>query len=282
MLLGTTFIRTCFLATLVTLASVNGALAQFTESTFLFLWTSGPDNTHREMVVKSPLDFTDKSGRVWHVPLETVIDGASIPSWLWSFAGSPYVGTYRRASVFHDHYCDLQSEPANLVHKMFRDVMYFDNTPWWEAESKYLAVAAFDVAATAVGGGCGINESAADQLTELRRRAEVATMDAALTDELLSIAVDYMNSLPESMDELEARKNQIAELAGLQDARLYSVLVDYRFRPGMATYQRIEPTVLVTESSGLRTELAVELARATTPQGEPVEADCACVDTALR
>lgn len=116
------------------------AAAQQFDGDFHFAWLDGPEGEHREMRVLSPVSFTSENGKVWRVPANAVIDGASIPRGLWSFAGSPFVGQYRRASVIHDHYCDIKTEPQRDVHLMFREAMYADGASWWEAETKYIAV----------------------------------------------------------------------------------------------------------------------------------------------
>ena len=77
----------------------------------------------RTITLLEPLVYTDSSGRRWLVPTGTVVDGASIPQWLWSVAGGPLEGRYRDASVIHDHYCDKRNRPAFDVHKVFYDAM---------------------------------------------------------------------------------------------------------------------------------------------------------------
>jgi hypothetical protein len=66
-------------------------------------------------------DFTyeDPEAKRWTTPRGWKVDGASIPRPLWTIVGSPFTGDYRRASVVHDYYCDVRTEPSDLVHLMF-------------------------------------------------------------------------------------------------------------------------------------------------------------------
>jgi len=55
----------------------------------------------------------------WDVPPGTVTNGASIPAWLWTPVGSPFIGKYRRAAVVHDYFTETRSRPSKRVHYMF-------------------------------------------------------------------------------------------------------------------------------------------------------------------
>lgn len=116
------------------------ALTQNFSGSFEFSWLDGPNGNHREMQLLKTVKFTSVSGKHWIVPKMSVIDGASIPRLLWTFAGSPFVGKYRRASVIHDHYCDIRTELQSEVHQMFKEAMIADGASWIEANSKYAAV----------------------------------------------------------------------------------------------------------------------------------------------
>ena len=90
----------------VFLVPIHALSANF-EGDFIFRWLETPDSRHREMELQSEVAFVDNKGKRWIVPTSSKVDGASIPSFLWTFAGSPFVGNYRRASVIHDHFCDV-------------------------------------------------------------------------------------------------------------------------------------------------------------------------------
>ncbi len=103
-------------------------------------WT-GDD--HRSMRLLRDFSFEDRSGKTWRVPAGTEIDGASIPRLLWWVVGSPFVGRYRNASVVHDHYCELQNEPWEDVHRLFYHACLAGGVNKYKALIMYWAVYMF-------------------------------------------------------------------------------------------------------------------------------------------
>jgi hypothetical protein len=97
----------------------------------------------RRMVLSAPFAFVDDSGERWIADVGDEIDGASIPEFLWSVAGSPFVGDYRRASVIHDVECQKRRRPSKAVHEMFYHAMRCDNVPDDVALRFYTAVRLF-------------------------------------------------------------------------------------------------------------------------------------------
>lgn len=89
------------------------------------------------------LCFTDKHWKIWSVRKNSIIDGASIPRILWSVVGSPFVGRYRRASVFHDVYCEKKTESCFETHRMFLELMLEDGVSKYKAYKLYFAVLLF-------------------------------------------------------------------------------------------------------------------------------------------
>lgn len=126
--------------TSIAVFSSTASQAQVFSGEFEFAWLDTPNGDHRDMRVLKTVRFSDASGKIWTVPSNSVVNGASIPRILWTFAGSPYVGKYRRASVIHDYYCDIRTELQSDVHLMFKEAMLADGASWWEANSKYGAV----------------------------------------------------------------------------------------------------------------------------------------------
>jgi len=116
----------------------------------LWLKEEGPD---RRMTLIESFAFVDPNGKRWDAPAGHVIDGASIPQFLWSLAGSPYIGDYRRASVLHDVACDAKTEPSKAVHRMFYDAMICDGVSEPQALEFYTAVRLFGPSWTMQTGG---------------------------------------------------------------------------------------------------------------------------------
>ena len=101
------------------------------------------DEPNRQMRLLAPFVFVDQKGERWVANIGDVIDGASIPRILWTVAGSPFVGDYRRASVLHDVACDQKTRPSKDVHRMFYEAMRADNVPEEQALEFYTAVRLF-------------------------------------------------------------------------------------------------------------------------------------------
>ena len=77
----------------------------------------------RTMRLEEDFAFIDPHGIRWDAPAGSVVDGASIPSYLWSVIGGPFAGKYRNASVVHDVACGRQDRPWTDVHWMFHEAM---------------------------------------------------------------------------------------------------------------------------------------------------------------
>ena len=86
--------------------------------------------------------FEDASKAKWTVPAGHIGDGASIPQYLWTFAG-PYEGDYVYAAVIHDYYCETRERPADDTHLTFYNGMRAMKVPKWQADFMYWAVKAF-------------------------------------------------------------------------------------------------------------------------------------------
>lgn len=73
----------------------------------------------RKMRLLEDFAYIDPFGKEWEAPKGSIIDGASIPRFLWTVVGSPFTGEYREASVVHDVACVEKSRPWKSVHRMF-------------------------------------------------------------------------------------------------------------------------------------------------------------------
>ncbi|QTD56941.1 DUF1353 domain-containing protein [Parasphingorhabdus cellanae] len=98
------------------------------------------DEDGRIMTLLNRFAFVDKAQRVWSVPANVRVDGASIPKFAWSILGSPFVGRYRKASVVHDWYCDIRTREWKATHRMFYEAMRASKVSGAKARIMYAAV----------------------------------------------------------------------------------------------------------------------------------------------
>lgn len=94
----------------------------------------------REMKLLEPFAFKGPDCKSWPVPKGALVDGASIPQVFWSVIGGPFEGRYRDASVVHDYYCKIKSEPWEKVHDMFYDAMLANGVDSNKAAFMFYAV----------------------------------------------------------------------------------------------------------------------------------------------
>lgn len=65
-------------------------------------WRTDENQPDRDMELLENFYFIDPDGKQWNADKGEIIDGASIPRFLWTYVGSPYTRDYRRASIVHD------------------------------------------------------------------------------------------------------------------------------------------------------------------------------------
>jgi hypothetical protein len=116
----------------VSIAEEFGRCAPSPEVRFL------PDG--RKMQLLADYNYTDTNGKLWKAPKDSIVDGASIPKFLWSFIGGPFEGKYRDASVSHDVECDRKTENWKSVHEMFYEEMRCSGVSEQRAKIMYAAV----------------------------------------------------------------------------------------------------------------------------------------------
>lgn len=97
----------------------------------------------RHMQLKRPFSYTQENGYDWPVPIDAIVDGASIPQVFWSLIGGPFEGRYRDASIVHDFYCDEQSRPWKQTHRIFYEGMLCSGVEESKAKILYYAVYRF-------------------------------------------------------------------------------------------------------------------------------------------
>lgn len=94
----------------------------------------------RSMRLLDDYSYTDPQGITWVAPVDSVVDGASIPRIGWSSVGPPFVGLYRNASVIHDIACDEKKRSWEAVHLAFYRAMRASGVSIAKAKSMYAAV----------------------------------------------------------------------------------------------------------------------------------------------
>jgi hypothetical protein len=97
----------------------------------------------REMRLLEDFAFKGPDCKVWFVPKNAIVDGASIPQIFWTVIGGPFEGRYRDASVVHDYYCKVKTEPSKAVHEMFYYAMLANGVDSNTAGAMFYAVSWF-------------------------------------------------------------------------------------------------------------------------------------------
>ena len=97
----------------------------------------------RTMTLLTELRYTDPQGVVWVAPIGSVVDGASIPRYLWSVMGGPFEGKYRNASVLHDVAYEEHNRPSWDCDRMFYNAMRCSGVSAAEAKTMYYALYKF-------------------------------------------------------------------------------------------------------------------------------------------
>jgi hypothetical protein len=97
----------------------------------------------RTMTLLTELRYTDPHGEVWVAPAGSMVDGASIPRYLWSIMGGPFEGQYRNASVLHDVAYEKRKRPWQDCDRMFYYAMRCSGLSGVEAKTMYYALYKF-------------------------------------------------------------------------------------------------------------------------------------------
>jgi hypothetical protein len=97
----------------------------------------------RTMTLLTELRYTDPQGFMWIAPIGSVVDGASIPRYLWSIMGGPFEGRYRNASVLHDVAYGEHKRPWQDCDRMFYYAMRCSGVSAIEAKTMFYALYRF-------------------------------------------------------------------------------------------------------------------------------------------
>lgn len=87
--------------------------------------------------------YVGPDGRRSVCPPGTLVNGESIPRWLWWLTGHPFQQPGMRASLIHDAACVYRDRHWLFVHTDFLFQLLADGVPWWRAVARALAVLAF-------------------------------------------------------------------------------------------------------------------------------------------
>jgi len=97
----------------------------------------------RTMTLLTELRYTDPKGNTWIAPIGSLVDGASIPRYLWSIMGGPFEGRYRNASVLHDVAYGDKKRPWQDCDRMFYYAMRCSGVSAVEAKTMFYALYKF-------------------------------------------------------------------------------------------------------------------------------------------
>jgi Protein of unknown function (DUF1353) len=97
----------------------------------------------RTMTLLTELRYTDPQGYVWVAPAGSMVDGASIPRYLWSIMGGPFEGRYRNASVLHDVAYGQHNRPSWDCDRMFYNAMRCSGVNAVQAKTMYYSLYRF-------------------------------------------------------------------------------------------------------------------------------------------
>ena len=155
----------------------------------------------RTMTLLTELRYTDPQGFVWIAPIGSVVDGASIPRYLWSIMGGPFEGKYRNASVLHDVAYGQHNRPWQDCDRMFYYAMRCSGVSVVEAKSMFYALYKF-------GHHWKFPIKRAKPVKfegQLVARAEQIPRAIPVNPQQINEARDWIRSADPSLDQIEQR-----------------------------------------------------------------------------
>jgi len=108
------------------------------------------NNEFNEYITQTELVYRTRKGKIIRVPKNYISDGASIPTYLWSIAGSPFTGRYVPAAFIHDYLCQrgLEGKPLcswSDAHKIFYEAMLDNGCPKGGLKGAYVKYKAVQI-----------------------------------------------------------------------------------------------------------------------------------------
>jgi hypothetical protein len=157
----------------------------------------------RTMTLLTELRYTDPQGIIWVAPAGSVVDGASIPRYLWSIMGGPFEGQYRNGSVLHDVAYGEHKLPWQDCDRMFYNAMRCSGVNAVQAKTMYYTLYKF-------GHHWKFPIKRAKPVKyegALVRRAEEIPRAVAVNPAEIEQARDWIRSTDPSLEQIEQRAN---------------------------------------------------------------------------
>lgn len=157
----------------------------------------------RTMTLLTELRYTDPHGVEWIAPIGSVVDGASIPRYLWSIMGGPFEGQYRNASVLHDVAYGEHKRPWQDCDRMFYYAMRCSGVNAGQAKTMYYTLYKF-------GHHWKFPIKRAKPVKyqgELVARGEEIPRAIPVNPVLINQARDWISNTDPSLEQIEQRAN---------------------------------------------------------------------------
>ena len=157
----------------------------------------------RTMTLLTELRYTDPQGEVWVAPIGSVVDGASIPRYLWSVMGGPFEGKYRNGSVLHDVAYGEHHRPSWDCDRMFYNAMRCSGVSAGEAKTMYYTLYKFGRHwKFPIKRGKPVKYKG-----ELVTRGEQIPRAIPVNPEQINEARDWISNTDPSLEQIEQRAN---------------------------------------------------------------------------
>jgi hypothetical protein len=161
----------------------------------------------RTMTLLTELRYTDPRGEVWLAPAGSLVDGASIPRYLWSIMGGPFEGKYRNASVLHDVAYGARKRPWQDCDRMFYNAMRCSGVSAVEAKTMYYALYKFgDHWKFPIKRGRAVKHEG-QMVARAVARAEAIPRAIPVNPAEINQAREWISNTDPSLDQIEHRAN---------------------------------------------------------------------------
>ena len=132
-------------------------MSSYFENDVITIWLTGSDEDH-DMELTAAFAFVEPSER-WDAPAGSVVNGASIPSGLWSIIRESVRRELSAGGGQHDvYYRNHQGKTRKEVDDMFENAMLTDGVSTEKARLMYAGVR--------IGGGSAWDEADATKMTK--------------------------------------------------------------------------------------------------------------------